>query len=72
MISPNLDVKLSAATLFFFVGIAISYFSHIGWWSLAGIFYLASAQKLGWMTIIFFILSILFLALGIWRIGWVF
>jgi hypothetical protein len=72
MISPNIDVKLSVSTFFFFAGIAISYFSHIGWWSLAGLFYLVAAQKLGWITICSFILSIFFFALGIWRIGWMF
>ena len=72
MITPNIDVKLSVSTFFFFAGITLSYFSHIAWWSLAGLFYFVAAQKLGWVTIISFILSIFFFALGIWRIGWVF
>jgi len=72
MVMPNIDVKLS--TPFFMLGasIALSYFSHVGWWSLTGLaFFFGLLTESKWSTL-WFILSAILFALSVWRMGWMY
>ena len=72
MFTPNLNVKLSVPIIVLGVGIAFSYFTHVGWWALLGItvfFGLLTESK--WSDF-WFIISAILLGLSIWKMGWVY
>jgi hypothetical protein len=73
MVMPNIDVKLS--TPFFILGasIALSYFSHVGWWSFTGlVFFFGLLTESKPLSIFWFIASLVLLVISILRMGWVY
>jgi len=72
MVTPNFDIKLPTPSVWLAIGIAFSYFSHVGWWALAYIAIFFTLLTKGNWLIFWFILSFILLGLGIWKMGWIF
>jgi len=47
MVNPNINFNFPASTFIFISAIALSYFSHVGWWALAGLAYFLYSKMLG-------------------------
>lgn len=69
---PNIEAKLSQPIVILGDYIAMSYFSHVGWWALAGISLIVGLlTESNWLKF-WFTLSVIFFILSIWKMGWVY
>jgi hypothetical protein len=73
MVSPNVNFNFPASAFIFIGAIALSYFSHVGWWALAGLFYFLY-PKIPNDVLSYISLSIggIFFFIGILNMGWAF
>ena len=73
MVNPNINFNFPASTFIFISAIALSYFSHVGWWALAGLAYFLYS-KIPNDILSYIVLSIggVFFVIGILNMGWVF
>lgn len=71
--TPNINVNLGASVFILIASVALSYFTHIGWWAFGGLAYLIYAkvqyEVLEW---IFLGISILLFTVAIANMGWSF
>jgi len=69
----NLNFNFSASIFIFIGAIALSYFTDIGWWSLAGLFYLLYTRiDLRIIDYVCLGLSTVFFIIAMLKMGWVF
>ena len=75
---PNVNFNFSGSILVFIGSIAFSYYTHIGWWALGGLSYLAYARvsDTNYISEVFdyilLVASIVFFAVAAVKMGWVF
>jgi hypothetical protein len=74
MVSPNVRANISQPFAVLAGAIILSYFSHVGWWALAGLMFLIGSYFSGFGLVIpriFLIISCIFFVLALVAMKWV-
>ncbi|GEM_PF-4348469 len=70
---PEFNFNFTASSFIFISSVAFAFYTHVGWWALGGMAFLAYDKfNIAWLKMSFFVLAITLYIVASFNMGWFF